>query len=889
MKLGPLPIAFAAIAGCAFASGPPATPARTILAPGVPGLGEEWPPARTLVWARPGVSGLAREPENWTEYGSAGEYAAGGNGKPAELGPDNSCDLILPGAPAGETYVVGCMVTPKERQRQQADSPSVFLSCRHLDIGAGASLDGGMGVSRGKVIYSDMPAWDTPIGIRGNVTVRDGACIYGHLQFLGDQHTWFRMGTSPEPLGRSLLIRKAPGASVTMMAPRYDLVDAVSIESGRLVLAPGTGLRINATPQARIDLQKLRKRGFGRVEPYVHVHDEGTLEMQAGSRIGRVEPPGDICADLRIEGLLEVGGGGTDPVAIELTMAEGDGTFLNQPGGLYFCPGSRVRNHGTLLISAGHSEKATRSNGVSVFLEEPVDLGRVKIDHLRAGGIAVTGPATAKSALANATFGEHCAVGGEAVLSAIELDAFMGGPGKVEFIDGLSTECEILFPLGDRLIVRSHGNRIAQSFDLRSVHAIAVRGGRVQFNPLRPLNPAEEKLRQRNALWADVPGEGQIGRYGSFEWPGAPLMVWRHPGRSGSRFVGANWLDETGRPFFDPPLGTSSEGPDTPAVDILLPAADDFYQAVGDRPSWRCRHLTIESNAHFFLTYNIGGNLWMKDGSGMQAPWFGMYSNEQPGVHRFLRFDGMRLGRPGRSGVPPRVDSAEQTISQWGRYQTGPGGTLEIIGTHMVNDHFFIGGEGRTIMSEGSHLAPLAARAAFWIQPGGTVVMLQDARIGVESSATDRACIPVLVSGTLEIGTPERPITRDMDFPLAGMEVDKINRQPGENMRGSGVSLLVGKEGRLRIHSIDPGKARVVFRMHDSERARTRGKRWGDPEGIVLSFAGEAELDGVVFDKVLAEGIMATPALRAGWKNIFYGEHNLAAPEDLYWKPRAGE
>lgn len=32
--------------------------------------------------------------------------------------------------------------------------------------------------------------------------------------------------------------------------------------------------------------------------------------------------------------------------------------------------------------------------------------------------------------------------------------------------------------------------------------------------------------------------------------------------------------------------------------------------------------MTIQNNVHFLLTYNIGGNVWMKDGSGMQAPWF---------------------------------------------------------------------------------------------------------------------------------------------------------------------------------------------------------------------------------------------------------------------------
>lgn len=74
-----------------------------------------------------------------------------------------------------------------------------------------------------------------------------------------------------------------------------------------MVLARETSLRFNATVQARIALKKLRKPGYGRVEPYVWVHHGGALEMQAGARIGRVNPPGEIAADMRIGGLLQIG------------------------------------------------------------------------------------------------------------------------------------------------------------------------------------------------------------------------------------------------------------------------------------------------------------------------------------------------------------------------------------------------------------------------------------------------------------------------------------------------------------------------------------------------------------------------------------------------------
>jgi hypothetical protein len=122
-----------------------------------------------------------------------------------------------------------------------------------------------------------------------------------------------------------------------------------------------------------------------------------------------------------------------------------------------------------------------------------------------------------------------------------------------------------------------------------------------------------------------------------------------------------------------------------------------------------------------------------------------------------------------------------------------------------------------------------------------------------------------------------------MPFAVCGIEDSLIDRQAAGSLRTPGVSLLVSEEGRLVMHSADPTKARLVFRMHDTEKARQRGEQYGHPKGIVLDFAGRAELNGVVFDNVLEEGIMVSPGQRATWKNVFYGEHNLAEPENLYY------
>ena len=390
------------------------------------------------------------------------------------------------------------------------------------------------------------------------MTVADGGYIYGPLHMLGDKPTWLCVGDSPEPLARSLSVEKTGGASVTFVAGKFDFTDGVTVETGRLVLAPRTHVRINATAKARIALKKLRHPEFGKFDPYVWVRKGAALEMRAGSRLGRVLPPENPAADLRIQGVLQIGkqGGKADdaPAVIELTMAHGDGGYLDQPGGLYIQPGGEVRNLGRLAITAGDPNTATATNGVSIFLEAPVNFGKVTIDCLRAGGIAATDPASAKKAFADATFGKQCAATGDKLYSKIDLCDFAGGMGTVEFVDGLKTECQVLFPLGDRLIVRSKGNRIAQSFDLRTVHSVTIGGKTTEYHPSRALTAAEKNVREVGALWGDVPGKGQIGDYGSQDWPAAPLMVWRRPGVSGDRFVAANWLDDRGRPYFDPPV-----------------------------------------------------------------------------------------------------------------------------------------------------------------------------------------------------------------------------------------------------------------------------------------------------------------------------------------------
>jgi len=854
---------------------------------------EKWPAARTLVWARPGTSGSASTPGNWVEYASSAEYLAAAEGRPATTPPDANTDLVLPDAPQGQSYIAGFFNTGRRRVPEH-EPPGLY--CRHIRIGKGAGLDGGCGSSRGRSVFSSHPGLDAALEIHGNVTVKEDGYLYGQLLFAGGKHTYLLVENSQEPLATRIVVRKSGDAGVTLLARRYDLLQGVTLASGRLSLGPATHLRFGAGRDARAGLGKMPENRMQEIakadikESYVYVCPDAVLEMQAGSRIGRVKVPENLVADLRIEGLLQIGrpsGGNGEPAVIELGMAEGDGGFLRQHGGLYVRRTAQIKNFGTLSVTAYNAAAAAKADhGVSVYLERTVDFGDVSFDYLRAGGIAALDPEAAEKALSDATFGEHCAARGPALFSKLDLIAFQGGLGTVEFVDGLQTDCRILFPHAGRLMVRSKGNRTVQSFDLNTVHAVTIDGRRTQFSARRPLNDQEQELRNVNALWADVPGKGQVGHYADVHWDPAPLLIWARPGESGSRFVGPNWLDEHGVPRFDSPLDLDAD------VDILLPAAETYYAVMGfgsggmARPV-PARHVTVEYNATYGRSYNIRGNLWMKHGSGLKGRQLGSFINTEPGVHRFLRFDGKRIRESNRD-EEPFSDGEDYNIAQWGNYQAGPGGTLELIGKIRASaDHARVEGQGTVIISENGFLTD-GNRSAFAIMPEATVVLLQDARIGHETIVQEEVCkASVWVAGTLMIGLPERPITRDMLFPVAGVVQDRISRTPGEHLRTAGVSFMVGRQGRLVIHSADPTKARVIFKMHDSEKAKRkateRGRNWGQPDGIVMYFAGDTPLNGVVFDNVYENGIMVPSAVRRTWNNVFFGEHNLAEPEKLYW------
>lgn len=128
-------------------------------------LGETWTKTRTLVWAKPGVNGVAKarnandllvtDVKNWSE-----------NGKPATALWDEDSDLVLPAA--GTAYEVSF----RDCGTRQAS--------RHITVGRNATLNGG-GDGVGRQIF-------------GNVWIKRGGGIgsQGATSFLGKQHVFYR-------------------------------------------------------------------------------------------------------------------------------------------------------------------------------------------------------------------------------------------------------------------------------------------------------------------------------------------------------------------------------------------------------------------------------------------------------------------------------------------------------------------------------------------------------------------------------------------------------------------------------------------------------------------------------------------------------------------------
>jgi len=385
------------------------------------------------------------------------------------------------------------------------------------------------------------------------------------------------------------------------------------------------------------------------------------------------------------------------------------------------------------------------------------------------------------------------------------------------------------------------------------------------------------------------------------QWPAGRLLVWAHPGQSANvksrqaklnAYDLKNWVDvATGK---QPTRGLDEN------TDVLLPASETPYvvswkKAGVEHAPVTIRHLTVGRNARWYSSgLRLHGSIWLKRGGGM-----GNHGSLSPigKTHSFFRND---------NGDPSaRLRSDETGVSQYISFNK-PGGSCEFLGAFSTGDEFKLYA-GSLIIGSDSRVMP-GRNATPFIEGAGTLVLLDGAAFA--KWCNQLAVIDLRVSGTLQGGLPERPLTRDA---FVGVSYQNTNAtkfydngllSPPRNrsLESRTVPLLFAQGARLRTYSPDLEKASLVIGWHGIDAKKWHADGVGVsfrrmdpkaqnylvqqldklPKGVTAAFQPGVELNGVRFDHFLEGGILLLdPAAPKAWKNVSYGPHNQAEPKRL--------
>ncbi len=400
------------------------------------------------------------------------------------------------------------------------------------------------------------------------------------------------------------------------------------------------------------------------------------------------------------------------------------------------------------------------------------------------------------------------------------------------------------------------------------------------------------------ALWPLTGKE----RFLKEKWAKTRVLIWAHPGESGADgdrgierqvFDCKNWIDAaTGKP---PAKLLDKE------TDVLLPASDKpyvvSYRKGGQEHSpVALRHLTIGAGATWRTSgLKVLGNVWIKRGGRMSN--HGSFTM-LGATHTFCRNDN------GDPSVPQRTEGSG--ISQYISFNK-PGGSCEFLGAFATNDEFRIYA-GAFIIGRDSRVQP-GRNATPTVSKDATLALLDGAAFGKWCNQIH--FIDLHMQGTLQGGLPERPLTRDAHVGVTYQNPngtrfyrDDIDTWPEKKqMEDPLVPLLFHEGSRIRTYSTDLRAAclvvgwagleakdyytsKLLFRRMSKAGQEYLVQQLGKlPKYITAGFADGVEVDGVRFSRFLKGGILlADPAVRASWKNVFYGDDNQTPPEQLYRK-----
>ena len=356
------------------------------------------------------------------------------------------------------------------------------------------------------------------------------------------------------------------------------------------------------------------------------------------------------------------------------------------------------------------------------------------------------------------------------------------------------------------------------------------------------------------------------------QWESVPVLTWQPTGEDTGQ-----WLQD-GKPTSLKPNRNT---------DVILPASDKPY-VVGMGGS--VRHLVVEKNAHVRGGSHAGpmtiwGNVWVKEGGQLH------FCNVKGPKHTFFRIDGAAYPGPGDERVypfSPSIGKHGSGMTLWHfdrlsrsdithkfqvcKYQ---GGSVTFIGKFGVGDEIQVQ-YGTMIIDTDSEFrfAGAAGKACIEVFDGATLELQSGAVLAGFNRENTMGIFQVNVynGGTLQAGSPERPITRDAIVRLG------FGDKPADSGR---TGLYAARGSTVRVYSAAPEKARLVFTSMTATEDFYDGKggQIGDPDrhadaenGIVLHLYGSSELDGVVFDYTRAGGIrLLDPDEASRWRHVVIG------------------
>jgi hypothetical protein len=273
----------------------------------------------------------------------------------------------------------------------------------------------------------------------------------------------------------------------------------------------------------------------------------------------------------------------------------------------------------------------------------------------------------------------------------------------------------------------------------------------------------------------------------------------------------------------------------------------------------------------------VTGNVWFREGSRFYCSG-GLLA--RGGAHCFLRND------------------AGDRISQYYK-QDKPGGSVEMIGHVTTLDEFHIL-NGDLIVAEDNRVEP-GRNAHPIVEKEAKLVLLDGAYFG--KWINDLKIIDMMLKGTIQGGTPERPLTRDCTLGLGfqnwtGAELgqSKWEGKGGQKSRSirsklaRKVSMVCQRGSAIRAHRARGSDASIVVRWHGFEKSygfdllgKEKEHNVRIPRNITVYLDEDTMADGVKFDHLHKGGLMfKDQATRARWRNVSFGEHCDGRPDELF-------